>query len=349
MIKVLIVEDSPVVADLMRHLLEADPEMAVVGIARDGQEAIAAVQLQKPDVITMDLVMPRMDGFEATRRIMESTPTPIVIATASLKTGEVEKTFRALESGALAILAKPVGKDHPDFEQRAREWMETLKLMSEVKVVRRRPSPRPKGLVGIDPLVEMPPEAPADIHLVAMAASTGGPPVLHTILSGLTGDFPVPVLIVQHIAQGFTLGFVEWLAKSSGFPVHLAGHGKHPLPGHAYVPPDDHHLGIDARGRIRLSQEAPLNGLRPSGAYLFHSAAQFLGPRAVGVLLTGMGKDGAQELKEMRDKGAITIAQDRATAVVNGMPGEAVRIGAAAYVLPPEKIATLLTKLTGAR
>jgi two-component system, chemotaxis family, protein-glutamate methylesterase/glutaminase len=168
-------------------------------------------------------------------------------------------------------------------------------------------------------------------------------------LAGLTKNFPLPVLIVQHIASGFTQGFVEWLAKSSGFPVHLGVHGGQPLPGHAYVAPDDHHLGIDAKKLMVLSQDDPVNGLRPSGSYLFHTVAQFLGSRAVGVLLTGMGKDGAQELKEMKDRGALTIAQDQASAVVHGMPGEAVKLGAAAYVLPPEKIAALLAKLTEAR
>lgn len=349
MIRVLIVEDSPSSAELLRYLINADPEMEVLGIAHNGLEAITATQIQRPDVILMDIVMPRMDGFEATRRIMESTPTPIVITSASWNPGEVDKTFQALESGALAIVAKPMGKGHVDFDRKAKELVGTVKLMSEIKVVRRRSYPKGKKLGGTHPAVVMPAGAPADIHLVAIAASTGGPPVLHTILSGLTKDFSVPVLIVQHIASGFTQGFVDWLAKSSGFPVHLAGHGDLPLPGHAYVAPDDQHLGIDAAGRLVLSQEGPVNGLRPSGSFLFHAAAQFLGRRAVGVLLTGMGKDGAQELKEMKEKGAVTIAQDQASAVVHGMPGEAVRIGAATYVLPPDKIASLLAKLTGDR
>lgn len=344
MITVLIVEDSPSAAELLRYLIEGDPEMQVVGIARDGLEGVTAVRLQKPDVIIMDIIMPRMDGFEATRRIMEATPTPIVITSASWNPGEVEKTFRALESGALAIVAKPMGKGHADFDRNARELVATVKLMSEIKVVRRRsysPGTRPQGTVP----AAMPRTAPADIALVAIVASTGGPPVLHTILSGLGEDFPVPVLIVQHIAPGFTRGFVEWLAKASGFPVRLAVHGERPLPGQAYVAPDDHHLGVDAHGRLVLSQAAPMNGLRPAGSYLFHSVAQFLGRRAVGVLLTGMGKDGAQELKEMRDRGALTLVQDQASAIVYGMPGEAARIGAATQVLPPDKIASLLAQL----
>jgi two-component system, chemotaxis family, protein-glutamate methylesterase/glutaminase len=349
LISVLIVEDSPAAAELLRYLIESDPEMKVVGIARDGLEGITAVRIQKPDVVIMDIIMPRMDGFEATRRIMESAPTPIVITSASYNPGEVDKTFRALESGALAIVAKPRGKGHVDFTLRARELVETVKLMSEIKVVRRRSHHTDKRLGGTDPAVAITTNTPVDIALVAIVASTGGPPVLHTILSRLTKKFPVPVLIVQHIASGFTLGFIEWLGKSSGFSVHLAVQGDQPLPGHAYVAPDDQHLGIDAAGRVVLSREEPMNGLRPAGSYLFHAVAQCLGKRAVGVLLTGMGKDGAQELKEMRDQGALTIAQDQASAVVFGMPGEAVRIGAAAYVLPPEEIASLLTTVIGNR
>lgn len=347
MIRVLIVEDSPSAAELLRYLIETDPEMEVIGVARNGLEGITAVHVQRPDVIIMDIIMPKLDGFEATRRIMEATPTPIVITSASWNPGEVDKTFRALESGALAIVAKPTGKGHQDFDREARELVATVKLMAEVKVVRRRPYIKDRRLSGTEPAVAPPVRPFEDICLVAIAASTGGPPVLHTILSGLTKEFPLPVLIVQHIAPGFTLGFVEWLAKSSGFPVRLARHGDQPLPGNAYVAPDDHHLGIDRSGRIVLSKEEPVNGLRPSGSYLFHTAAKFLGSRAVGVLLTGMGKDGALELKEMRDQGAITIVQDRASAVVHGMPGEAVRLRAADYVLPPEKIAALLAQLTG--
>ena len=169
--------------------------------------------------------------------------------------------------------------------------------------------------------------------------------MLRTILSLLPPDLAVPVLIVQHIAPGFVEGFVEWLAGASGFPLHIATHAQELLPGHGYVAPDGFHMGVGSGPRIVLSDRAPENGLRPSVAYLFRSAAQILGPRVVGVLLTGMGRDGAVELRVMRDRGALTIAQDEASSIVHGMPGEAIKLGAATYVLPPESIAAQLASL----
>ncbi|HLA28970.1 MAG TPA: chemotaxis-specific protein-glutamate methyltransferase CheB [Syntrophales bacterium] len=346
-IKVLIVEDSKVVQEFLVHILTSNPAIQVVGIAENGEEAIEAAAKKRPDVITMDVHMPKVDGFEATRTIMETAPTPIVIVTGSLRTKELALTFRALEAGALAVVLRPPGIGHPEHEAAVRELIQTVKLMSEIKVVRRHPVAKERAL---------PPTArieirktAAEIQAVAIGASTGGPPVLQQILSGLPQDFPVPVLIVQHISAGFTKGFVEWLSDTTRFPVCIASHGEYPLPGQGYVAPDGFHLGIGNGPRIVLSDHAPENGLRPSVAYLFRSVAQTLGPNAVGVLLTGMGRDGAVELKEMKDKGAVTIVQDKESSVVHGMPGEAVALNAHAYVLPPDKIATLLGTLTGKR
>jgi two-component system chemotaxis response regulator CheB len=172
--------------------------------------------------------------------------------------------------------------------------------------------------------------------------------VLQRILSGIPKDFPLPVLIVQHIATGFTQGFVEWLAQSSSLPVESPTHGQRVSPGRAYVAPDGFHMTVGADGRISLSSDEPENGLRPSVSRLFRSVAKAYGRRAIGVLLTGMGKDGAVELKLMKDQGAVTIAQDKDTSVVHGMPGEAIRLGGATYILSPEKIAATLTSLAAA-
>ncbi|MBI2946982.1 MAG: chemotaxis protein CheB, partial [Verrucomicrobia bacterium] len=186
--------------------------------------------------------------------------------------------------------------------------------------------------------------ATAGVNLIGMGASTGGPPVLQTILASLPKDFSAPILIVQHIARGFLPGLTEWLNQTGGLQIHVASYGTCPLPGHVYLAPDDFHMGISASGRILLTREEPENGLRPAVSYLFRSLAEVCGPSALGVLLTGMGKDGAAELKLMRDQGAITIAQDRESSVVHGMPGEAIQLGAAAYVLPPEGIAGALVR-----
>jgi two-component system chemotaxis response regulator CheB len=180
--------------------------------------------------------------------------------------------------------------------------------------------------------------------LVGIGASTGGPPVLQTLLSSLTREFPAPLLIVQHIARGFLPGMVEWLNQTTGLHVHVAAHGAQATAGHAYIAPDDFHMGVSAAGRLLLSHEPPEGGLRPSVGHLFRSLAQNIGDRAVGVLLTGMGTDGAGELKLLRDRGALTIAQDRETSVVHGMPGAAIQLGAAEHVLAPDRIAALLTR-----
>ena len=330
MIKVLVVDDSRVAQEFMVHLLTADPAIQVVGIANNGVEALAAVKEQRPDVITMDIHMPKMDGCEATRAIMETTPTPIVIVSASTTAKSAASTFQAMEAGALAVVLRPPGKGHPGHELAARELIRTIKTMFEIKLVRRIPHPSREL-----------PFTQKTIQLVAIGASTGGPPVLHRILS-LMPDLPVPVFIVQHIAPGFVAGFAEWLAGASGFPVRLAEHGQTPQPGHAYLAPDGSHLGVDSHLQICLSSQPPDNGSRPSVGHLFHSVAMALGSRSAGLLLTGMGRDGAKELKELKDLGALTLAQDEASSVVYGMPGEAVKLGAATYILPPDGIAAML-------
>ena len=348
MIRVLIVEDSPTVRELLVQILCSDPAIEVVGTAETGEEAIETVERTRPDIITMDVHMPRMNGFDATRRIMETHPTPIVIVSGAADATDTAKAFRAIESGALAVLRKPSGTGQPDHEHSASELIRTVKVMSEVKVVRRWPRYRPVETL---PAVSVPTDFPfqsvqAPIRIVAIGASTGGPPVLQTILAGLPRNFPVPVLIVQHIAAGFTQGFVEWLAQSSNLSVHVPTHGESVLPGQAYVAPDGLHMAVSTDGRVQLKSEEPENGLRPSVACLFRSVAKAYGQSAVGVLLTGMGKDGASELKLMKEQGAVTIAQDRDTSVVHGMPGEAIKLGAATYVLPPDKIRLALTSLT---
>lgn len=344
MIKVLVVEDSPVVREFLVHILGSDPDIQVIGTANDGEEALEAVRRTQPNVITMDIHMPKMNGLEATRRIMETHPTPIVIVSGSQDPREVATTFQAMEAGALAVLSRPAGIGHPDHEASARELVQTVKLMSEVKVVRRWPRgrreaavPRP-GETGLK-------RALAKVRVVAIGASTGGPPVLHTILAALPKDFPAPVLIVQHMAAGFIRGFADWLSQSSCLPVHLATHGEYILPGHIYLAPDECQMKVERGGRIVLTRDPPENGLRPSVSYLFRAVADVYGGDAVAGLLTGMGRDGAEELKLLREKGAITFAQDKESSVVHGMPGEAIRLDAATLVLPPERITAALMNL----
>lgn len=339
-INVLVVEDSPVVRDLIIHILTGDTAIRVIGTAVTGEEAIRAAARLSPDLITMDVNLPGIDGYEATRRIMETCPAPIIIVSGSYDPRDLGKMFRMVEAGALTFLPPPLGIGHPEFRARAEELLRTVKLMSEIKVVRRWPKspikPAPKIEVG---------KSPNKIEVVALGASTGGPLVLKTILEGLVPRFPAPVLMVQHMSPGFVTGLAEWLQQSTRFPVQVAQDREQILPGHAYLAPDGFHMGVDRYGRIELSTEAPVNGLRPAISSLFRSVAESYGPSAAGILLTGMGADGAAELALLKKKGAITIAQDKESSVIHGMPGEAIKLGAAVYVLAPEKITELLNAL----
>ena len=344
-IAVLVADDSPSMRLLLTHILERDARIEITATVNDGQEAIDYLEKApvKPDVVLMDIHMPRLDGFEATRRIMETSPLPIVICTATADPQELQVAFRSMEAGALACVEKPVGPGDPEFKARCANLCQTIVLMSEVKVVRRWSRPRLAGARAVaGALATSPRDAVPRSRIVGIGASTGGPPVLQTILSGLPRDFAAPLLIVQHIARGFLPGMVEWLSQTTGLHVHIAAHGAAPAPGHAYIAPDDFHLGLSAGGRLSLAREPAENGLRPSVGWLFRSLAENAGAGAVGVLLTGMGKDGAPELKLMRERGAMTIAQDRDSSVIHGMPGEAIELGAAAQILPADRIAGAL-------
>jgi len=343
LIRVLVVDDSVVARDLMVYILNSDPAIQVVGVAQDGEEAVELAGRLLPDVITMDIHMPRLDGYDATRRIMERCPTRIVMVTASALPYEVAETFHALEAGALTVVARPLGPGHREFATAARELLRTVKLMSEVSVVRRW-NRKKKDQAGAPPVGEVVAGA-GPVRLVAIGASTGGPLVLLAILSQLPKRFNAPIVIVQHISTGFADGFAEWLSHAAGFPVQVARNGERLLDGHAYLAPDDLQMQVAAGSVVRLVADPAENGLRPSVSYLFRSVAAVYGGKAVGVLLTGMGRDGAKELKQMQQAGAVTIAQDKESSVVFGMPGEAVRLDAARYVLAPDAIAAMLQRL----
>lgn len=378
MVRVLIVENSPTVRELLIYTLSSDPHIQVIGTASDGAEAIEAVKQMRPDVITMDIHMPRLDGLKATRRIMETYPTPIIIVSGSYNPQELGMTFRALESGALAVFPRSINVGHPDYEKTKKELIQTVKLISEVKVVKRWRRARsesellvasnspnspnsPNSQLEVKEAKEpteameameakiLKPDLQLQIQVVAIGASTGGALALQTILSELPNDFPAPLLIVQHLASGFVHSFVEWLTQSSGFPVRVTADGELLTPGCAYMAPDNFHLGAEVGHRVKLSKAEPENGLRPSVSYLFRSVAEVFKQQAIGVLLTGMGKDGAMELKLMKDCGAITMAQDKESSVIHGMPGAAIKLEGATYVLPPERIATMLINLVKGR
>jgi two-component system chemotaxis response regulator CheB len=253
-----------------------------------------------------------------------------------------------MEAGAVACVEKPTGQHDPNYEATVQNLQQTVRLMAEVKVVRRWARLRHTPAKVLDEIVPSLPAAKGrvtPIKIVAIGASTGGPVALQTLLAALPRELPVPIVIVQHMATGFISGFADWLGQTTGLPTHVAADGESLLPGHVYVAPDGFQMRVRARGKIELTLDQAEYGLSPSVSYLFRSVAQVYGAQAVGILLTGMGRDGAADLKLMRDAGAITFAQDKESSVIHGMPGEAIRLEAALYVMPPERIASALVAL----
>ncbi len=341
MIRVLVAEDSATTREYLAWLLGEEPGIEVAGTACDGAEAVEQAERLRPDLILMDINMPRLDGFQAARRIMERAPAPIVLISASTEQVEVARTFAALAAGALAVLDKPAGPGDPRAGEMAHRLRETVRLMAEVKVVRRWPR-----RIGREAAAAAPRErARRGIRLVALGASTGGPPVVEQILKALPRDLCAPILLVQHIAPGFVAGLAGWLRQSTRHPVKLAEHGELAEPGAVYVAGDGAQLGITRHGRIVLTPGARRDGFCPSASHLFESAADAFGHAALGALLTGMGQDGAVGLRRLREAGGTTVAQDEATSVVFGMPQAAIRLGAAEQVLAPAAIARLIAAM----
>lgn len=344
MIRVLVAEDSSTARELLVAILGSDPErLTVVGEAKNGLEAVEMTKRLRPDVVTMDIRMPLLDGFEATRRIMIEAPTPVVVVSGS-DILEVETSLNALRAGALAVLEKPVSPGASSFEERCRTLLETVRIMAGVKVVRRfteRPAVRASG-----PRAAVGAGTRERVRAVAIATSTGGPAALQSIFSRLPADFPAPILVVQHIAKGFVNGLASWLNGGSGVRVRVAEEDEPAVPGTAYLAPDERHLGVSPAGRILISSAPPVDGFRPSGTFLFESAARALGAAALAVILTGMGRDGVEGLRRLKALGGRILAQDEASSVVFGMPAAAIEAGLADEVLALEAVAERLLEIT---
>jgi two-component system chemotaxis response regulator CheB len=340
LIRVVIADDSVTMRELLVALVEGSGNMQVVGVGRNGEEALRLTQRFRPDVVTLDVRMPHMDGLEATRRIMQECPTPIVIVSASLQRNDVDLTLEALRAGALTVVRKP-GLADPDA---CSDLLAAVELMSAVPVVHhwRRPPGRRLPPAASPPAVARP-------DIVGIAASTGGPAALATLLKPLPADFPLPLLVVQHVTHGFTAGLADWLAGETVLAVRLAEHGQPLRPGQVLIAPDDAHLGVNRGGLVQLSKAAPYKGLRPSANHLFESMATAYGARTLGVILTGMGDDGADGLVTLHRAGGRTLAQDAGSCVVYGMPREAVLRGAIDEELSLEAIASALAALAPAR
>ncbi|QEG39981.1 chemotaxis-specific protein-glutamate methyltransferase CheB [Roseimaritima ulvae] len=351
--RILIVDDSPTAREMLAAIMQTDPDIEVIGFAINGREAVAKTKDLQPDLVTMDVNMPELDGFQATKEIMIECPTPIIIVSSSPRIKEVSTSMQALQAGALTVLSKPSGVLQPDFHHQAAEIISNVKAMADVLVIRhrRRMAAAPsvvREAVAASP-IEPPVAPPATaLRCVAVVASTGGPPALAQLLRVLPADFPVPILLVQHIVSAFGEGFVRWLDSVVPLRVTMAVDGELLQPGCVYVAPHDHHLGVTKGCRTRLDDGPEIGGFRPAGDFLFASAAEMFGEKTVGIILTGMGQDGVQGIRAIRNAGGRTIAQDEQSCVIYGMPRAAVEQGLIDDVLPIDQIPGQLMRMLAA-
>lgn len=336
----MLVEDSATVRTLLCHIVDRDPRLQLAAVCVSAEEALESIEQVRPDVISMDIRLPGIDGLEATRRIMSTRPTPIVVIADSVHDATLGIAMNALKAGALTVVEKPAGLSAASYENVAGTIATQLYIMSQVPVIRRRAPPAPVRRPGVAAA------SPAfGARIVGIGASTGGPPALAAVLGALKPDFPAPILVVQHMGAPFMEGFAAWLGDQTRLRVKLGENREVPVAGTVYVAPGDRHLEVTAGNVLKLSTEPPLASQRPAANFLFKSLARLSGPKAVGVLLTGMGEDGANGLREMKEAGAFTIAEDETTAVVYGMPAAAVRVGGVSVSLPLDLIAARLVQL----
>lgn len=352
MIRVLIVDDEPTIRLGIRHLIDNVSGMTVVGEAINGEDAVEQCKRLKPDIVTMDILMPVMNGYEAIKRIMDVAPCPIVVLTSIDSKALIEVSFKALALGALTVVQKPKSLN-PDNRD-VKNLIEQIQAMATIKVVRRSSSLQSqlkmsaKDKTGFVAPVKhiFSSRALEKTRLIVMGASTGGPPAIQTILSQLTSDFSIPIVIVQHISSGFISSMSGWLSSTTPFNCKICENGETVKSGTVYLAPDDVHITIRNNGTILLVYFDPVNGHRPSVDALFRSVADNFRDEAVGILLTGMGQDGALGLEAMHKAGAYTIAQDEASSIVFSMPKAAIDLNAVDDVLNLNMIAQWLKNLS---
>jgi two-component system chemotaxis response regulator CheB len=335
-IRVLLVDDSPSVRAVLRRFFAKTADLQVVGEAADGAQAVAAVLEVEPHVVVMDLQMPVMDGYAAIERIMAVRPTPIVVLSSRANRNQMQTAFEAMRRGALEVLPKP--EDTPSWQQLAESLPDTVRAVAEARAQPLASRPR-------TPRAAPPVATPVALRYVAIGASTGGPAAIRELLAEIPAEVPVSFLIVQHIAAGFEVGFADWLNKEFPLDVRLARDGERPPPGAVRLAPGGAHLLLEPDGVLRLDSGTPARrGHRPSADELFLSCAQSCPQQVAGVILTGMGADGAEGLLALRQAGGLTLAQDEASSAVFGMPKVALERGAADVALPPRDLARALVR-----
>ncbi len=341
-IRILIAEDSDLFADVLSETIEAEPDMKVIGVASDGEKAVEMCGAERPDLILMDIQMPRMDGLTATRHIMGQTPTPILVITSDPYHGGVDMSFKALSAGALDLMAKPEGLPWPDSEYR--EFMRKVRLLSQIPVVRHMRGRRraPVSFHG-RPGEELEPD---EIAILGIVASTGGPKAVARILGDLPPQFASPVLLVQHIMRGFSTHLSTWLDKNCALPVREASQGMKVEPGTVYVAPAELHMEFTSSGQLSLHDAPEIGGHRPSGDLMLESLARHAQSRAIGAVLSGMGSDGTVGLSAIKRTGGTTLVQDRESAVVYSMPQSAIDLGVVDEIVELDNFARRLVKIS---
>jgi two-component system chemotaxis response regulator CheB len=342
LVRVLVVDDSAVVREVLQSLLESDPEIKVIGFAGNGAEAVELTATLRPDLVTMDLMMPGMDGMEATKRIMARHPTPVLFLSAYFGSDGTYTRADALAAGALDIMEKPALI--PDWRWRlaAGPLIKKVKSLSTVPVIAHIHGAR-RLLAQEEGQRDSFAGPAADV--VAIGASSGGPRVLEEILSNLPATYALGVLVVQHMTDGFTTSMLRWLQDKCALPVKVAEEGDVITPRRVLFTPEGQHMVVTLGGRIHISEAEPVNGHRPSIDVTFNSVAKVYGARSAGVLLTGMGADGAAGLLAIRQSGGITMVQDEQSSAIFGMPRAAIELGAAQQVLPPSGLVRALNAL----
>lgn len=352
-IRVLVVGNTAPIGEALAQLLKSGG-FEIVGIAQDGQDAVDHAAALRPDVITMDVPAPHNSNVVTIQRIMAETPTPIVVVTGHNESKTADLAFEAMRAGALAVLDKLPGPSHPRYTTMIQEFLTTVRLMAGVQVVRRRvhsPITPSTTKTAFEPQPNPAAYSLGGMHrrprVIAIAASTGGPQAIQVLLRALGRDLAVPILIVQHISRGFASSMADWLTMTCPQPVRLAENGKQLSNTSICLAPEGHHLMVTREGKISLSTAPPVGSFRPSATVLFESVAAVYESQAVGIILTGMGNDGAAGLTTLHAAGAITIAQDEASSVVYGMPRAAVLAGAAEHILPLNAIGPAIRNLFG--
>lgn len=345
-LRILIAEDSSLFATVLGDIIEAEPDLSVVGVAADGEEAVQMCVELEPDLVVMDIQMPKMDGLTATERIMARQPTPILVVTSDPYRGGVDLSFKALSKGALDLVGKP--SRVPMREADRLELIRKMRLLAQVPVVRHpRANLRDRkeregettGELG-DGNSEVPSGAPDTAKpIIGVAASTGGPKALATLLGALPEDFPAPICVVQHITRGFSEHLTRWLDANSALNVIEGVHGAPIKAGHVYIAPSEKQMEVTSNRYLKIYEGPAVAGHRPSGDVLFRSLARHIAPRAIGAVLSGMGNDGTFGMAALYRTGCITIVQDEASSVVYSMPKSALDRGVVSEVVEIEEMA----------